>query len=171
MSINLYGYGAWHNEFLVCSENVITVDPHLSGHSNYLHFVMTVLLEYFVESVHSIKVFAWSSVHKCMGLNISVIWTHCAPNVFWLARVHCTKESSIDLLYGRVKYAWSTFRIKCKSCSLLFKHNYIVYIGDQICKNPTSYHIFWISFYNILFIWITKLIVTRSFSYRSQELT
>ena len=46
-----------------------TMDPHLSGRSDYPDWVMTVQLQCFVGSVCFIRVFEYSSVYKCIGFN------------------------------------------------------------------------------------------------------
>ena len=50
---------------LYCT-NVVTIEPQLSGCSDYPDWAVTVQLEYFVEGVRFIRVFEWSFVHKLM---------------------------------------------------------------------------------------------------------
>ena len=56
--------------------NIVDLGLLVSGSSDYPNWVMTVQLECFVGNVCFIRVFEWSSVYKCMGINYPNLSEH-----------------------------------------------------------------------------------------------
>ena len=116
---------------------------------------MTVQLEYFVKNVHYIKVFEWSFVHKCMGVN----YPNPVPNEFGSAKVNCTyvathsrcfcgckiivyfavvhKINKFDAYYPLYSYVYTTLTPKIKEKGM---HIYLI-SHTQLCDIKNIAHL------------------------------